>query len=304
MMTKVFRWVCVFICFAATVLSDVAANAVSDPQHIRAVQEELRKRNLFFGDIDGIVTPQLTHALKKYQARKGFAPTGAIDPTTTASLQVLSPATPAIGNGQTAVASQPSDTPGTVPVGATEIDKVNAPKTVRAAESISASDAASSSEATAELVAHARGEAAWADLPVNPEPPAEAPTPPDLITADRINRFVETYLADGETDDIGLQVWFYSFPVRYFNHGLVNQDFVVKDTQAYVKRWPQRNYTIVGPITFNTSGPPGETQVEFTIDYTVRNKSGAKSGRTRNFWTLRTTGDEMKIIAIREQHVG
>ena len=88
------------------------------------------------------------------------------------------------------------------------------------------------------------GEAAWADLPITPEPPAEAPTPPDLITTDRVNRFVETYLSDGETDDIGLQVWFYGFPVRYFSHGPVNQDFVVKDTQAYVKRWPERKYTL------------------------------------------------------------
>ena len=294
-MTMVFRWVCVFLCLAATL--------VSDPQYVREVQEELRKRNLFFGDIDGTVTPQLTNALKKYQARKGFEPTGAIDATTAASLQLQSTPIPPAGGEQLAAASQPSETPA-LEAGATEIDRVSSPQTVIAGESVSASDAASSSEAAAELVAQARGEAAWADLPVHPEPPAEAPTPPDLITADRINRFVETYLADGETDDIGLQVWFYAFPVRYFNHGLVNQEFVVKDTQAYVKRWPERDYTIVGPITFNTSGPPGETQVEFTIDYKVRNKSRVKSGRTRNFWTLRTTGDEMKIIAIREEHIG
>ncbi|HSH39111.1 MAG TPA: hypothetical protein VK993_10020, partial [Chthoniobacterales bacterium] len=155
----------------------------------------------------------------------------------------------------------------------------------------------------AELVSRAKGEAAWADLPVMPEPPAEAPTP-DVITADRVNRFVETYLADGETDDIGLQVWFYRFPVRYFNHGLVNQDFVVKDTQAYVKRWPERKYTLVGPITFNTIGPDGDTEIVFTIAYTVRNKGREKSGRTKNFWTVRTSGDEMKITAIREEHTG
>lgn len=295
-MTMVFRWVCVLICLAIT--------AVSDPQYIREVQEELRKRNLFFGDIDGTISPQLTNALKKYQARKGFEPTGTIDPTTAASLQVEWPGISANRNETLTAASQPSDTPADIKVDASETDNVSAPDTVIAGQTVPASDAATSSEAAAELIAQARGEAAWADLPVHPEPPAEAPTPPDLITADRINRFVETYLADGETDDIGLQVWFYGFPVRYFNHGLVNQEFVVKDTQAYVKRWPEREYTIVGPITFSTSGPPGETQVEFTIDYKVRNGPRAKTGRTRNFWTLRTTGDEMKIIAIREEHIG
>ncbi len=292
-MIMVIRWICV-LCFAAGTL-------LSDTDYIREVQEALRKRNLFFGDIDGHITPQLTNALKRYQVRKGFDITGAVDPVTAASLQIQT----APGMGGAAMAgAQPTDTPAVASDPAVaRVDKVSAPRTVRAAETVSATQAGSTHEAAAEMIAQARGEAAWADLPIMPEPPAEAPTPPDLITADRINRFVETYLADGETDDIGLQVWFYSFPVRYFTHGLVNQDFVVKDTQAYVKRWPERKYTVVGPINFNTSAP-GETQIEFTIDYTVRNKSRVASGRTKNFWTVRTTGDEMKIIAIREEHIG
>ena len=289
-MIMVFRFLCVLL-FAAVVL-------VADTEYIREVQEELRKRNLFFGDINGQITPQLTNALRKYQTRKGFEVTGTIDAATTASLQIQSTPTDRALSGEMAPA--PGDTPAVAVQASTA---GSAPQTVRAGETVSASQAVTPREAAAELLAQARGEAAWADLPVTPEPPAEAPTPPDLVTAERVNRFVETYLADGETDDIGLQVWFYSFPVRYFNHGLVGQDFVVKDTQAYVKRWPQRNYTLVGPINFQAS-PTGETQIEFTIDYTVRNGSRTKSGRTKNFWTVRTADDEMKIIAIREEHIG
>ena len=293
-MIILFRVVCVLLGFGATLLSNT--------QYIREVQEELRKRNLFFGDIDGAVSPQLTNALRRYQARKGFTVTGTPDATTTASLQIeSSPGAPP--QGAAIARAEPGDTPSAISTSATQVSG-GEPQPVRAAESVSATQAASANEAAAELVAQARGEAAWADLPVTPEPPAEAPTPPDLITADRVNRFVETYLSDGETDDIGLQVWFYRFPVKYFDHGLVNQDFVVKDTQAYVKRWPERKYNIVGPINFTTSGPEGETQIEFTIDYTVRNKGRTASGRTKNFWTVRTTGEEMKIIAIREEHIG
>lgn len=289
-MIMVFRLVCILFCFGATLLSDT--------QYIREVQEELRKRNLFFGDIDGDISPQLTNALRRYQARKGFEVTGSPDGPTAASLQIESaPDVPAL------TGTRPGNSPSVISTSAAQVSG-GEPQPVRAAESVSATQAGSAREAAAELVAQARGEAAWADLPVTPEPPAEAPTPPDLITADRVNRFVETYLSDGESDDIGLQVWFYRFPVKYFSHGMVNQDFVVKDTQAYVKRWPERKYTVVGPITFDTAGPAGETQIEFTIDYTVRNKGRTKAGRTKNFWTVRTTGDEMKIIAIREEHIG
>lgn len=287
-MITVFRLVCVLLFVGTTLLSN--------PQYIREVQEELRKRNLFFGDIDGQITPQLTNALKRYQSRKGFEVTGAIDSPTAASLQIQASAAAGSEAGSIASADDRGSA-ATQAIGA-------GPQPVRAGEAVSATQAATSNEAAAELMAQARGEAAWTDLPVTPEPPAEAPTPPEPVTADRVNRFVETYLADGETDDIGLQVWFYRFPVRYFNHGLVNQDFVVRDTQGYVKRWPERKYRLAGPISFNTSGTEGETQIEFTIDYTVRNKSRSKSGRTKNFWTVRTTGDEMKIIAIREEHIG
>src|SRR5205085_6526047 len=38
----------------------------------RRAQEELRKRNLYFGDINGQSNPEFTEALKDYQMRKGF----------------------------------------------------------------------------------------------------------------------------------------------------------------------------------------------------------------------------------------
>src|SRR5215212_7938461 len=55
---------------------------------VRQVQEELRKRNLYFGNIDGNVTPVLTDALKRYQTRKGFSVTGQVDKDTARSLHV------------------------------------------------------------------------------------------------------------------------------------------------------------------------------------------------------------------------
>jgi len=59
----------------------------------RQVQEELRKRNLFFGDIDGRQTGTLAAAIKTYQERKGFTATGEPDPDTIRSLGI-SPSQP------------------------------------------------------------------------------------------------------------------------------------------------------------------------------------------------------------------
>ena len=63
-------------------------NLARADETVRQVQEELRKRNLYFGNIDGKTSAVLSDALKRYQARKGFAVTGKVDSDTATSLHV------------------------------------------------------------------------------------------------------------------------------------------------------------------------------------------------------------------------
>ena len=69
-------------------------------EETRQVQEELRKRHLFFRDIDGRPSLEYAIALKRYQARQGFAVTGVADETTLYSLGVGEPASPAEGKAE------------------------------------------------------------------------------------------------------------------------------------------------------------------------------------------------------------
>ncbi len=66
-------------------------------EETRQVQEELRKRHLFFRDIDGRESPDYAMALKRYQQRKGFAQTGRADEVTLYSLGIGEPSSPAEG---------------------------------------------------------------------------------------------------------------------------------------------------------------------------------------------------------------
>jgi peptidoglycan hydrolase-like protein with peptidoglycan-binding domain len=217
-------------------------SAVHADETTQRVQEELRKRNLYFGDIDGQSTPELIGALKRYQKRKGFEVTGAVDGDTAASLHIQS--------------------------------------TVAFAEKSSPDEL---------------------DLPVVPEPPAEAPPPSQDISPDRVNKFVEAYLRDAETDDIYLQAWFYAFPVDYFQYGRREQPFVIQDINYHVKDWPVRKYKLTAPATLMASDNAGETLVEFSIDFERRNKKRATFGKAKYFWTVRSEGDDLRIVSIREQ---
>ena len=236
---------------------------------VRQVQEELRKRNLYFDNIDGQNSAVLADALKRYQARKGFAVTGRVDSETATSLHV-----------QTTVAAAPlPDMP------------------------VLKSDEASALPESQRLALQREAEEKL-DLTPTPAPPAESPPPGQDLGPERVNQFVRDYLRDAETPDVPKQVNYYGFPVRYFDHGSVSQEFVTKDTSNYVKRWPERKYALTGPVTFFASGNEGETNVEFTIAFDLhspaRSTKNKAVGKTKNWWSLRKNDDELKIIAIRE----
>jgi peptidoglycan hydrolase-like protein with peptidoglycan-binding domain len=245
--------------------------SVRADETVRQVQEELRKRNLYFGNIDGQTSPVLIDALKRYQTRKGFAVSGKVDEDTATSLHIQA-ATVA------ATASLPD-----VPV--LKSDTASAlPKSQRLALQREAEEKP--------------------DLTPTPPPPAESPAPGQDLTPERVNKFVQDYLRDAETDDVAAQLKYYAYPVRYFDHGAVSEQFVTKDTSNYLKRWSERKYTLTGPVNFFASGKEGETELDFTIAFELRSAARTTKnrvmGRTKNWWSIQANGDELKIVAVRE----
>lgn len=255
------------ICFCL-ILIGTTALARAD-EKIRQAQEELRKRNLYFGNVDGQESPELSAALKRYQTRKGFTVTGSVNDETATSLHILASAAPG--------GSLPD-----LPVLRSDMARELTPQ---------------------QRVALERAADENIDSAPSPFPPAEPPGPGQDLTPERVHKFVVDYLRDGETNDVAAQVKCFAYPIEYFDHGLVDEQFVRKDVRNYLKRWPQRKYTLTQPVSFFAGARAGETNVEFVIAWDVRNKNHAASGRTKNWWTLRAEGDELKIVAIREQRL-
>lgn len=265
-MCRVFACLCLLL-FAAP-------GTVRADETVRQVQEELRKRNLYFGNIDGETSPELSGALKRYQKRKGFAITGSVDPDTASSLHIRA----------ATVAST-----ATLPDGP-----------------VLKSDTARALPESRRLALQREAEEK-PDLNPSPPPPAESPGPGQDLNPERVSKFVQDYLREAETQDIATQVKYYAFPVHYFDHGAVSEEFVARDTSNYLKRWPDRKYTLAAPVSFFASDKEGETNIEFTIAFElrspVRKNRNKASGRTKNWWTVRPEGDELKIVAIREERL-
>ncbi len=88
-----FRHSTILLLLCAIALAPIARG----DEQTRQVQEELRKRHLFFRDIDGRPSLDYALAIKRYQQRQGFAQTGVADEMTLYSLGIGEPAPPAEG---------------------------------------------------------------------------------------------------------------------------------------------------------------------------------------------------------------
>ena len=262
----------VFACLCLLLVA--APGTVRADERVRQVQEELRKRNLYFGNIDGQTSPELSGALKRYQKRKGFAITGSVDQDTASSLHVQAA------------------------TGASTVMLPDGP--------VLKSDTASALPESQRLALQKEAEEK-PELTPSPPPPAESPGPGQDLNPERVSKFVQDYLHDGETQDVAAQVKYYASPVRYFDHGVVSEQFIADDTRRYLERWPERKYSLTAPVSFFASDKERETKIEFTIAFELRNQArknkNKASGRTKNWWTIRAEGDELKIVAIREERL-
>jgi hypothetical protein len=262
---------CSLAFLAFTLTATLTPNLHAD-EPTRRAQEELRKRNLYFGEVDGKMKPELVEALKHSQARTGFDVTGGLDEATANSLNI-----PVALSTKSRAENWPD-----IPV-----LKSDAARAVSPAERNELQDV--SAEA--------------ANAPANSSMTEDHPAPVHQSPGQDVTKLVQDYLRDAQADNVELQVRYYAFPVDYFDHGRVERDFVAKDTSSYVKRWPHRTYTLSGPVTSRPSGNDDGVNVEFTISFEVRNKKHAVTGKTKNFWVLKPQDGNLKIVAIKEQRL-
>jgi peptidoglycan hydrolase-like protein with peptidoglycan-binding domain len=237
---------------------------------VRRAQEELRKRNLYFGDINGQTNPELVEALKRYQSRKGFPATGDLNDETARSLKIQ-------------VASNKGEQLPDLPV----------------LKSDSARELAEPDRAA--LQSQLEEEPTSSPTPSGAA--TETPTQSEESRNEEISKFVQDYLRDAEGDDVDLQVSYYAFPVEYFDHGKASREFVTRDTRNYIKRWPERKYTLIGPVNSMSTKTPNVFQVEFTIAFRVAGGGRVAHGKTRNLWTIQSERNNFKILVINEQRL-
>lgn len=250
---------------------------------VRRAQEELRKRNLYFGDIDGVANRGTVGALKRYQDRKRLAITGEVDGETLSSLGIPS------AHGNLASAPIEPDPWPDVPVLRSDLGRRPPPLAGGAVL------AGETPTPVTEVVA-AGGNAAVGE----PSPAGEA----GALTPEAARNFIANYLRDGSSNDLRAEMGYYADVVDYFNKERAPREYIRRDVNSYYKRWPERHYEILGPVTVTPGGRAGETAVRFQVHYRCRSPGHQAEGRTENVFTVQgLPPHDLRIVGMKEQRV-
>lgn len=252
----------------------------SADEQVRRVQEELRKRNLYFADIDGQLSKETQGAVRRYQQRKGFAVSGEIDADTLRSLDLAPPGPP-----------PREEVLPDMPILKSDAARELAESDKKMLEAI---------EAGGPLPPIGEAPPSLDEGSDQPDEPAPVPPPAAPMVA-RAESFVRSYLDACETNQLPSELAFYADRVNYFDHGEVTRDFIAKDVAHYYQRWPKRDYELLdfklGKISEN------EVEVKFRIRFEVKSASHSAAGKTVNVFTIRQTGDDLRFVSLKEQRI-
>jgi peptidoglycan hydrolase-like protein with peptidoglycan-binding domain len=274
---------------------------------VRSVQEELRRRNIYFGDVDGRRTPEFEEAVKRYQRRKGLPNSGPDDRETLRSLKLL--------------AREPGEAP---------------PREIAwPDEPVLKSDAMIDVAAEAERIAEETGVASESVAPALVAEPSKKQTPPtqrrtasssrgkrgsnsggeravlsgrsnavdQQFTPRELFTFVSDYLrALGRRDPQG-ELRFYADRVEYFHNGSVDRRIVERTLRDYYKKWPKRTFALGTPVQYRPDPTRGEIVIAFQVNFTLKGTHGSVRGRTENEIVINAATADPRIVKIQERRM-
>jgi hypothetical protein len=275
------------------------AGVLRAQEDLRSVQEELRRRDLYFGDVNGRDSAELQTATKRYQERKGFPATGKPDRETLKSLGLVPrapdepppaelawPQEPVLPSDEkidtAAVAGALNEETGIAP--AAVVPKSQAQR----ARSLSAKPRNAATAASNAPVVDSTGKLAK-NSPVIPGP--------------ELAKFASDYFATMGKNDIKRQLKFYADNVDYYRNGKIDRRIVEQTLRRYQARWPNRRYTMGKEIRYSPINSRGEIVMTFPVSFTLKDGKRTVSGQTDNRLSIIAATVDPRIASISEQRV-
>jgi peptidoglycan hydrolase-like protein with peptidoglycan-binding domain len=279
---------------------------------VRSMQEELRRRNIYFGDVDGRKTPEFDEAVKRYQKRKGLPTNGAEDRETLRSLKLLGREPGEAPPRELAWPDEPvlkSDAKIDVAQEAVRIAEetgVEPSSVAPTLTAVSTKDQAATGHRGA--IASRRSSRTGAARGRSPTDGARAlvtagSSVAQQITPKELFMFVRDYLRAINRRDLQDELRFYADSVEYFHNGEVDRRIVERTLRDYYQRWPKRTVALDTPVEYRPDPSRGEIVISFQVNFTLKGNRGLVKGRTENQIVINAATADPRIVKIQERRL-
>lgn len=288
------------LCLIPLILLSLTVQHVSGDDEVRSVQEELRRRNLYFGDIDGRESGEVDEAVKRYQRRKGLRTAGVRDADTLRSLGLGSRGAPPKGLDLPDEPVLRSDVTINVVEAANEIaEETGVAPVAIIGEKLAGTDAAqrSSRRGKARLAGQpssARGERPPGSTGASGETRA-------VLTPAELREFVRDFLDAASEKETRNELRFYADRLDYYNNKGIDRRLIERSLQRYHAQWPSRRYRLGGAFSSSFNAARAEITVNYQVAFTLKGRGKRASGYTRNRMVINAATSDPRIVLIEEQ---
>jgi peptidoglycan hydrolase-like protein with peptidoglycan-binding domain len=293
--------------FIATIGLSFAASVRAD-DNVREVQTKLSEEGFYFGQIDGAYSSDLSAALSRYQIRNGLPITGQLDVETSKALG----AKPAVAPG-TAGTQKSSETWRRLREGeprtSAKVIETSSPRTNEAAGSSTETRPQPAAAAKARTSAETTEPASSAPATVAETmesasvPPAtalEGGSPAPEFGTERLRDYVAAFVLAGLDKNVGAETEFFADRVEYYDSGTIDREKIREDLKRYDERWPERHFWVAGAINVEPQSE-NRVRVTFPLGFKLRNGNKNSSGKVNKTLVLEAAGDDLQIVAVKEQ---
>lgn len=282
----------------------ISTTCLHADDQVRSVQEELRRRNIYFGDIDGRRTPELREAVSRYQKRKGFSSTGEEDRNTLRSLGLLPRSPDEPPPKELSWPEEPvlkSDTTINVAAAATAI----AAETGVSVESVAPHRFGRKVVAVERRSRRSRGRTVAVNAAATGRGGASrrAGRTDQTLTSQEINSLVNSYLKATSSNDVRRELELYADSVNYYHNGVVDRRIIERALRGYYQRWPSRKYSAATAPSIQFNPGRAEFVVTMQVDFKLKNRGRAVRGRTENRFIINAATADPRITAIQERRL-
>jgi hypothetical protein len=276
-------------------------------EQVRSTQEELRRRNVFFGDIDGRRSEEYSEALKRYQKRKGLSVSGQDDHDTLRSLgvtprspnepppkELVWPDEPVLKSDAhldvIAAGHELAEETGVAPSGVSGPEAGESPRKPAVRGRVTTPQHLSTQPSTAEeKPSHAK--------------PARLSFRNSAAIPSELNAFATQYIHAVGHNQLKDELHLYADHVDYFGHRQLDRRIIEQTLRKYYQRWPKRDYSLVGPMGYRLSPATGEIVLTYRLNFSLSNGKKHAKGQTDNRLTINAATADPRIVAIAEQRV-